>query len=156
MCCQVIGTNTGRPNRAMEFSSEATQPRSDEISTVCSSSAAAAVQRQPYLKLLPLCQSSPCTCLFLVHSRRSCRDNIFTSNSTIKHTSSDLMHAMSTKGAAAAKKAAAHFIPGTCHWNACVHHVRLSTPPGHQVNLTPRGNLVRRMIWHALHDEGRS
>ena len=54
-----------------------------------SSSTAAAVQRQPCFKLLPLCQLS--RCVWLEHSRRSNHGDIITSNATIKHTSSDLI-----------------------------------------------------------------
>ena len=38
-----------------------------------------------------VCASSRGLCVWLVHNRRSKHDNLFTSNSTIKHTSSDLL-----------------------------------------------------------------
>ena len=62
-------------------------------------------------------------------------------------------HTRYTKHTAGAK-AVSYVIPGTYHWNACVHHFRLATPLGkYEVNLVSKGSLVRRMALTAREHE---
>ena len=106
---------------------------------VYSSGAAVPQQRQPCSKLSPTCQSR-CMCGWCTGAGGDRTTTKKVSPPIQQHeTHAVRPHARYTKHTAAAKKAAAH----TYHWNACVPPFRLATPPGYQVNPTPKGNLVQ-------------